>query len=57
MSSKKWGILVVSDLHQRTDAVPRHARHVVDDRDPTTREPVKQRRLTDVWPSDDDNLG
>ena len=51
------GIGVVADLDQGADPVAGHARHVVDDGDPASGEPVEQRRLADVRPADDDDLG
>ena len=45
ISSKKRGFVVVADLDQGADAVAGHARHVVDDRDPT---PASQLKSDDL---------
>ncbi len=50
------GLVVVPELDQGADAVAGHARHVVDDGDPATGQPVEQRRLADVRPTDDHDL-
>ena len=49
-------IVVLAQLHERADAIAGHARHRVDDRDLSPRQPVKQRRLADVGPAHDHDL-
>ena len=50
-------VVLVANLNERADAVSSNTGDIVDDRDPTTCQPVEQRRLPDIRPADNHHLG